>query len=240
MDLSLAFILTVLLQMEQQGSTPPAGAAPDAAPASSGAPSAPSPFLGVVCAAEKYTIWVLVPYGHDKCRLHAPCSKRLEGKGSYWSREGCDVCAKAWESVCSAVDPAVVQPALASLRTWVGGFSRNSKGPYLDSDISRSVLFPKARSSAVVGNVTESVSELSYEACVSPLGEDAEEGLLRDPSLLADDDDPMDEAHLPPPSPIDDSQPGPSGYVSCAQPPPQDDRWDFLLREIQSLHHQLN
>ena len=33
----------------------------------------------------------------------------------------------------------------------MGGFSRNSKGPYLDSEISRLVLFPGAKGSAVVG-----------------------------------------------------------------------------------------
>ena len=45
------------------------------------------------------------------------------------------------------------QPALDSLRTWVGGFSRNSKGPYLDSEISCLVLFPGAKGNAVVGFV---------------------------------------------------------------------------------------
>ena len=233
--------------MEHQGLSSPSGTAPTAAPVTSGASSAPSPFPGVVCAAEKCTIRVLVPCGHDMCRLHAPCSKRLEGKGSYWSREGCAVCVKAWESVCSAVDPAVVQPALASLRTWVGGFSRNSRGPYLDSDISRSDLFPKARPSAVVGNLPDAMSDLSYEACVSPLEEEVEEELLREPhspgcEAVEVEDEPLDQAPLPPTIAVAEPQPGPSGYVPLhrAQPPPQDDRWEFLLREIQSIHQRFD
>ena len=235
-DLSLGFLCSISFVMEQQGTSEPSGTTV----------STPTP-SGIVRAFEKCTIRLQNPCGHDMCHLHAPCSKRLEGKGSYWSRKGCAVCVKAWESVSSAAYPAIMQPALASLRTWVGGFSRNSKGPYLDSDISRSVLFPKARCSAVVGNLPDSMSDLSYEACVSPLGEDAEEELLREPhspgcEVVDVEDEPMDQAPLPPTTTVDEPQPGPSGYVPPHrdQPPPQDDRWEFLLREIQSLHQQLH
>ena len=40
---------------------------------------------------------------------------------------------------------------LSTFRTWVGGFSRNFKGPYLDSELSRLVLFPGTKGSAVGG-----------------------------------------------------------------------------------------
>ena len=61
------------------------------------------------------------------------------------------LCSKAWELVCHNADSVDYQPALQSLRTWVGGFSRLTKGPYLDSPTMRAILFPKARPNAVVG-----------------------------------------------------------------------------------------
>ena len=71
-------------------------------------------------------------------------------EGTYWSKEGCEVCSSLWGK-CISPSQDVKQPALESLRTWVGGFSRNAKGPYLDSEISQLVLFPGAKGSAVVG-----------------------------------------------------------------------------------------
>ena len=136
------------------------------ATASSGAASATPHTPEIVCAFEKCTIRLLNPCGHDMCRIHALCSKWHEGKGSYWSRDDCAICTKAWESVCNAVDPAIIQPALVSLRIWVGGFSRNTQGPYLDFDISRSVLFPKARLTAVVGVHEDASGSTSTETTV--------------------------------------------------------------------------
>ena len=157
------------------------------------------------------------------CRLHAPCSKRLEGKGSHWSREGCAICSRAWESVCNAADPAIVQPALASLRTWVGGFSRNTRGPYLDSDIARSVLFPKARPSAVVGALEDPATETSADVSpdVSPV---EEEELLQEPSPSADDiEEPMDQeiVDLPPQAPaVPEPKPAnPVTFLQCLRQP---------------------
>ena len=86
------------------------------------------------------------------CRHHVPCSHPHEGKGSYWDRSSCAICTKAWESLTNPDMDAAVY-ALASLKTWVGGVSRNNKGPYLDSNVSRMVLFPKARPTAVVSYV---------------------------------------------------------------------------------------
>ena len=39
------------------------------------------------------------------------------------------------------------------MRTWVGAFSRNIKGPYLDYTVLRNLLFPMARLTSVVGYV---------------------------------------------------------------------------------------
>ena len=62
-------------------------------------------------------------------------------------------------------DPETRQSALACLKTWVGRFSRNSKDPYLDSEIARFVLFPDAARASVVGqaNPSEPAEDLPQE-----------------------------------------------------------------------------
>ena len=75
-----------------------------------------------------------------------------------------------------------------------------------------------------------------FSPCVSPL---EEEELLREPSPSADDiEEPMDQeiVDLPPKAPaVPEPKPGPSGYLPpvSAPTPTTDDRWDFMLREMQ-------
>ena len=61
------------------------------------------------------------------------------------------------------------------LKTWVGGFSRNNKGPYLDSGMARLILFPKAQPTAVVGYVPGPSEEVPLEE---------EEALLNPPEAM--------------------------------------------------------
>ena len=101
------------------------------------------------CHAEGCGNKVLNPCGHSVCRRHAPCAVRHD-EGTYWSREGCGVCSSLWEK-CLSSSRDIKKPAVTSLKSWVAGFSRNTKGPYLDSELSRAVLFPGAKDSAVFG-----------------------------------------------------------------------------------------
>ena len=103
------------------------------------------------CKAEGCGNKVRNPCGHSVCRRHAPCAVRHE-EGTYWSREGCKVWSALWEK-CLSPSQGVKATAVDSLKAWVAGFQRNTKGPYLDSEISRLVLFPGAKGSAVFGFV---------------------------------------------------------------------------------------
>ena len=94
-------------------------------------------------------------------------------EGTYWSREACEVFSSSWEK-CLSSSQEVKKPALKSLRIWVGGFSRNAKGPYLDSEISRMALFPNAKGNAVVGFVPstgDDADDVSMEDEARLLGE---------------------------------------------------------------------
>ena len=58
---------------------------------------------------------------HDRCRSHALCS--IEGR---YNRSGCPACDVLWQQARSS-NPAEASPALARLKEWTEGFSRNSK-----------------------------------------------------------------------------------------------------------------
>ena len=108
-----------------------------------------SPFA-VICRAEGCGNKVLNPCGHLVCRRHAPCTVRYP-EGAYWAKGECEVCCSLWDK-CLSSSRDVRKPALTSLKSWVAGFSRNTKGPYLDCELSRTILFPAARESSVFGN----------------------------------------------------------------------------------------
>ena len=113
-----------------------------------------------------------------------PCSLRYEGKGSYWSsiiviyvlRRGLLISDPDWS---------VAQTTLTSLKTWMGGFSRNNKGPYLDDSMSHmmTLLFRKSRPTAVVGYVPWPTEELTQEE-EDDLLHPPEEAMEADPALL--------------------------------------------------------
>ena len=120
------------------------------------------------CQAEGCVNKIPNPCDHSVCRRHAPCTVRHD-EGTYWSREDCEVCSTIWEK-CLSSSRDVKKPAVTSLKAWVAGFQRNTKGPYLDSELSRLVLFPTARESAVFGFRTEP-DDVSLEDEARLLGE---------------------------------------------------------------------
>ena len=124
------------------------------------------------------------PHGHSFCRAHAACAVRTD-EGFYWCRHDCAVCCSLWEKGTDDRDPQVRGPVLDSLRNWVGGFSKNWKGPYLDSEISRVILFPRAWPSSVVGYVAPPREE--------DLPQAEEEQLLREPLPSFDHIIPMEQ-----------------------------------------------
>ena len=111
------------------------------------------------------------PCGHSLCRQHSLCCKKWEG-GTFWYRFDCQVCVSFWDSATGRECPEK-KSALETLRHWVGGFSKNNKGPYLDTDMSRFVLFPGAKPSSVVD---PSVIQAVLGEDISP---EAEERLLQ-------------------------------------------------------------
>ena len=138
----------------------------------------PSTTVAVICRADGCGNRVANPCGHSVCRRHAPCAVR-HSEGTYWSREECDVCSSLWEK-CISSSRDVKKPALTSLKSWVAGFSRNTKGPYLDSELSRAVLFPGAKESAVFGYSSPAGEEEQEDVSLED-----EDRLLREPSAAA-------------------------------------------------------
>ena len=131
--------------------------------------------VAVICRADGCGNRVANPCGHSVCRRHAPCAVR-HSEGTYWSREECEVCSSLWEK-CLSSSRDIKKPALTSLKSWVAGFSRNTKGPYLDSELSRAILFPGAKESAVFGYSSPAGDEQQDDV---PLED--EDRLLREPS----------------------------------------------------------
>ena len=127
------------------------------------------------CQAEGGGNKVSNPCGHSVCRRHAPCAVR-HNEGTYWSREECEVCSSLWEK-CLSSSRDIKKPAMTSLKSWVAGFSRNTKGPYLDSEISRAILFPGAKESTVFG-----YSSLARDEQDDDVPLEDEDRLLKEPS----------------------------------------------------------
>ena len=134
-----------------------------------------SPFA-VICRAEGCGNKVCNPCGHLVCRRHAPCTVRYS-EGAYWTKGECEVCCSLWDK-CLSSSRDVKKPAVTSLKSWVAGFSRNTKGPYLDCELSRAVLFPGAKESSVFG--FSSLEE--EEQGVEEVSQEDEDRLLQGPS----------------------------------------------------------
>ena len=90
-------------------------------------------------------------------------------------------------------DLAAQHQAIGGLKSWVLGFSKNRPGPYLDSEISRLVLFPRALRSAVIGYIPSKSEPRTTEGSVageflaeSPISAEEEEDLLNPQDQVVD------------------------------------------------------
>ena len=145
----------------------------------------------VVCGTRGCGTRLVNPCGHSFCRAHSPCSVEREGV-TFWSRQNCQVCQDLWVQA-TACDLAAQHQAIGALKSWVLGFSKNRPGPYLDSEISRLVLFPRASRSAVIGYIPSKSELRTAEGSVagefladSPISAEEEEGLLNPQDQVVD------------------------------------------------------
>ena len=145
----------------------------------------------VVCAAKGCGTRLMNPCGHSLCHTHSLCSVEKEGV-TFWSRQNCQVCQNLWAQA-TGFDLAAQHQAIGALKSWIIGFLKNRPGPYLDSEISRLVLFPRVSRSAVVGYIPPKSEPRSVEGSVagvfladSPISAEEEEGLLNPPDHVVD------------------------------------------------------
>ena len=165
------------------------------------------------------------PCGHTVCRQHSLCSMRSR-IGTYWSRFDCQVCLSMWNIVMGR-ECQERTSTLEMLKTWVAGFSKNTKGPYIDSETSRSVLFPGARMSAVVDVTSLSNPEEILREAEGAMLSESQELTQQDSDV---DSPPLDDDPLSPSEQHDSSPPSPTSVSQVGDYFPS-----AMMAQMQSL-----
>ncbi|XP_064079391.1 uncharacterized protein LOC135196468 [Macrobrachium nipponense] len=131
------------------------------------------------------------PCGHIVCRSHAGCAVKVEDF-LVWYHEACQTCYLLVGDASLVGSDEEKKKALTTLKAWVGGFGRNSKGrPYILTQDMADLIFPGAKKGSVVDPVVAAPLLADLQVMISLQDGDFPEDVAEDFAAMNLDVEPM-------------------------------------------------